>query len=202
MKSNLISIGQQFLVSMLATTVAGISGLTPADVQKKLTDGNVYIRKEVTGQGGIYNLLESSTLERIGYSSFNGKKLPANVKMALEAVRFTVAVVESSDTGKEPAQLYGNKVADVPAMLRSAHLIINKQGQQIVNQPIGQMLNLGSQEGMCGVDDVYNLPAFRFLEGEQELDIQISFPTEGVSWPTGKKVFVSVELLGARALLS
>lgn len=199
MKSNLVTIGQQFLITMLAATVPGITNLGPAEVQSKFSDGNVYIRKDITGQGGIYNLLDTSTLEKIGYSSFNGKKLPSGVKMSIERIRLSFAVVNSDDTKSAAAQYYTNKAADCEAMLRAAHLIINKSSKQILNIPVIQLLGLSTQEGMTGEHDCYDLQAFRFLEGDQDLDIQLSFPTENVAWTANKKVFVSVELLGTRA---
>jgi hypothetical protein len=201
MKQNLISVAQQFLIDILRT--AGVIGpnVTATDMQTKLSDGNVYIRKEITGSGGIVNLIDSATLEKIGTSSFNGQKLPAGVKMALERIRLSFCEIDASDANKDAkaaGQSYTNKYSAVPAKLRAAHFILTKGGKKIHEMPVIQALSLEDCEGMVAEHDCYDLPALRYLEGNEQLEIQLSFPDD-VQWATGKKQFVSVELLGPRA---
>jgi len=201
MKSFIISLGQQFLIDMLRVEGVSLAGLSPSDMQGKLTDGNVYIRSEITGGGGIVNLIESGTLEKIGTSSFNGQKLPAGVKMAVERIRLGFCELEDNDTNKsaKPAgQAYTNKYSTVAAKLRAAHFILTKGGKKILEIPVSQFLTLDSCEGMIAEHDCYDLQAFRYLKGDELLEIQLSFPPE-VQWPAGKKYFASVELLGPRA---
>ena len=199
MKSNLISLGQQFLIAMLAASgVQGLNTITPAEMQGKLTDGNVYIRKDITAAGGIVNLIDSSTLEKIGTSSFNGQKLPTGVKMAVERIRLGLAVVDAADTNPAAAQKYTNKGSATEAKFAGAHFILTKAGKKILEIPVSQFLTLDNCEGMQGEHDCYDLQAFRYLVGDEMLEIQLSFP-DNVSWTNGKKIFVSVELLGPRA---
>ena len=48
-------------------------------------------------------------------------------------------------------------------------------------------------------NDVHALDALRYVEGNQELDVYISFAPD-VALPTGKKYFFSFELVGPRVL--
>jgi hypothetical protein len=201
MKSNLISVSQQYLIDILRTAGVIPQNVTASEMQLKLSDGNVYVRREITGTGGIVNLIDSGTLEKIGTSSFNGQKLPAGVKQVLERVRLSFSEIDDSDANKlaTPAgQSYTNKYTDVAAKIRAAHFILTKGGKKIVEAPVSQFLSLATCEGMVAEHDCYDLPALRYLEGNEQLEIQLSFPDD-VKWPTGKKYFVSAELIGPRA---
>jgi len=199
MKSNLISLGQQYLIAtLIATGVTGLDNVTPAAMQAKLTDGNVYIKKEITGLGGIVNLIDSGTLEKIGTSSFNGQKLPAGVKMAVERIRLSLAVVEATNGNPAAAQRYSNKASTIEPKFASAHFILTKGGRKILEIPVSQFTSLDTCEGMVAEHDCYDLQAFRYLEGDEQLEIQLAFP-DNVAWTADKKIFVNVELLGPRA---
>lgn len=197
MKSSFFTVAQ---IALLSTLGVNNADSNPLVNQGLLMDGDEYLRREITGSGsGTLELIDSQTTRTVGVSTFDKTKMPAGQVMVLEAIRLAVAVVPSSDTASAAAQAYSTKYSECPAVLRGAHFIIRQGGTTIVEIAVERLLNLGIVDGRIG-DDAYSLPAFRLIQPETELQIQIRFPDAGaaVAFDAAKKIFIELHLLGPK----
>jgi hypothetical protein len=191
-KTSLFSVAQALLLTAL-----GISAPAMAD-HAKITDGTLYIRKEITGASGIVNLIDSNTAQLVGVSSFDKTKLPAGQQMVLERIRLAYATAASDNTDGVVKQSYSNKYSKVPSVLSSAHLIVTQSGKRIVEIPVQLLLTNDSEEQVLG-DDAYFLQALRLLQPQVDLEIQLKFP-EGLGMEAGKKHFLEINFIGPRSV--
>jgi len=191
MKSNLLSVAQNFLLLALGVSTE------PIAAQGLMTPGHLFIKKEITGVGGITNLIDSSTKEVVGTSTFNQQSLPPGTKMAIERIRLGLAVVDKADKVSAAGQYYSNKASSTEAKFRAANFIIYRTGKEILRVPVSRFLTMDNVEGMTGEHDCFDVDELRLLQGDEKLSLQLEFPDD-VDWTADKKVFVSVELFGPR----
>lgn len=189
MKTSLISVAQAFLMQLPGV---GIDA-------NRIDDGDLYIRKEITGAGGTIDLITASTTKTNGVTTFDKNRIPATIRMVLERISFGYATTQSNNTDGEAGQRYANLVSGVPAILVNADLIIVHAEKTIVEVPVERLLTKGSVLGTVGAGaDSYWLDSLRELKPNAEINIRLRFP-EGKSLGSDAKHFVELHLIGPMA---
>lgn len=201
MRNSIITAGQLFAVVALGLMHSGDSrnaaqALDAAGYQ--FNNGDMYLRLDITGKGGISELIDSNTKKVDGVSSFNGVTLETGINQVLEKIRFGYATSAKADGEKSPALVrYTNKYSQVPAVLANADLVLSQNGKDILTVPIQRLLTTSDSPKVAGVEDAYELEAMRLLREKTDLKIAIRFP-EGKSIGSDANHFVELHLIGTQ----
>lgn len=189
MKNSSFSVAQALLMSLVPSLANNVA---------RVSDGDLYVRLDITGKGGIYNLIDANTKKVVGESSFDGSKLPADVNMVLERVRIAYATCPTTDSDLTVSgQNYSALYSRVPEVLANAEFVITQGGTKILELPLQRFLLNDPSAGLQG-DDAYFLEAQRHLKPQTPLEVQIHFPSNK-SMSVDKKHFIEVHLIGPKS---
>lgn len=137
----------------------------------RLTRHTVYVRKDITGAGGIFNVIDENTLKVEGVSSLTKTSLPKNQVHIFDkiAIGFALGTVEPNEEGKVD---YGSAVA--PAEIRNATLVITQNGREVLELPVADMVK--AQQSNNANDLYHDLEGFHYLVDDQPMEWQLKFP--------------------------
>ncbi len=137
----------------------------------RLTRHTVYVRKDITGAGGIFNVIDENTLKVEGVSSLTKTSLPKNQAVIFDkiAIGFALGSVELGEEGK-----VDYSTALTPAEIRNATLVITQNGREVLELPVADMVKAQSTNN---ANDLYHdLEGFHFLGDDQPMEWQLKFP--------------------------
>jgi len=167
-------------------------------------DAVYYKRYEVTGGGGLINVLYNDDAIKDGYCNLSKQKIAQGCAFLIQKMTLRVAIVDAQITSGEstidnPADeamvTYGTVAAATASpVLQNAELELDIAQKKICQIPF----NAFNQEG-TNVDsekNSYVLSAPKLTTYNDELQFRIHFP-QSKSLPSDKKIFVEVALHGA-----
>lgn len=137
----------------------------------RLTRHTVYVRKDITGAGGIFNVIDENTLKVEGVSSLTKTSLPKNQAVIFDkiAIGYALGTVVLGEEGKVD---YGKDKA--PAEIRNATLVITQNGREVLELPVADMIK-GDSANNAG-DLYHDLEGFHYLVDDQPMEWQLKFP--------------------------
>ena len=140
----------------------------------RLTRHTIYVRKDITGAGGIFNVIDENTLKVEGVSSLTKTSLPKNQAVIFDkiAIGFALGSVELGEEGQVD---YGTTLT--PAEIRNATLVITQNGREVLELPVADMVKAQSTNN---ANDLYHdLEGFHYLVDDQPMEWQLQL-TKGV----------------------
>ncbi len=183
----------------LMTMIGALDAQTQADVASgkvQFVDADVYLRHNITGAAGTFDLLDENTTKTIGLTNWDGNKLAKTINMALERVRLGYATTATGGITKPEALKYSNKLSDAPAALLNAELVIVQNDKPIVEIPVQRFFGESVNNRPVGAEDSVVLDSLRLIKENVPVGIQIKFP-KGVALPDANH-FVEVHLIGTQ----
>lgn len=163
------------------------------DIKVRLTRHTVFVRKDVTGAAGTYDIIDENTKKVNGVSSISETKLPKNQAVVFDKIAIGFAE-GSADGGQEGALDYGKDKS--PAALRNANLVIIQNGREVLDLPVADMVK-GDSSNNPG-DLYHDLEGFNYLVDDQPMTWQLKFPdgTSIAAGATGEKKYLEVRIQG------
>lgn len=135
----------------------------------------IFVKKQIAGASNIHQLIDSSTEEKFGVSSFEkGGRMQANKAAAFRKIGFFCDV--AGNDGASPGSLAYN--GTIPAALLNAELRISQEGVLVFRRTIRSIVSLANEQ-KAG-DRYVELPAFVLLRDDRNVEANLHF-AEGQS---------------------
>lgn len=164
----------------------------------QVNDGDLYLRVDITGKGGITELLDSNTRKIDGVSSFDKTRLEDGVNQAVEKIRFAYGTSATAGGETAPELIsYSNKYSEVPAVLANADLVLTQNGKDILSVPVQRLLVAADSQKPMGEADAFELDAIRVLKEKTDIKISLRFPN-GRSIGSTANHFIELHFIGAQ----
>lgn len=166
--------------------------------QLRFTDGDKYIRRNITGSSNIENLLETTDEKRVGRSNIDKNMLESKEHLAVQFVglRHAKHATEANPSAISTYTAVGN---DVPAALKNAEILIGQEGKNLLRLPVARFFSEEKSTRLNGVEDVVELNAIQVLKARLPINIQIEY-ADGQAVPTTEQHFIEVRLIGAQTI--
>lgn len=161
-------------VDFMLTVAAAFSGELASLIgakQTRLTRHTVYVRKDITGAGGIFNIIDENTLKVEGVSSLTKDALPKNQAVIFDKIAIGYAL-GTVTLGEEGIVDYGKDSA--PAEIRNSTLVITQNGREVLELPVADMIK--AQSTNTAGDYYHDLEGFHYLVDDQPMEWQLKFP--------------------------
>lgn len=179
----------QSLNSLFATQQqAGVSAV-------RLRSAELYVRASVDGQGGRFDVVDSTTEKEAGVCNFNAGRLPLNEGFIPNQVSVLFAG-DGADATSPGAQNYGE--TDPPAVLKNSDLVIRQRGREIYRASIGSITNPHATEALSQKDNVSDLLSLFFMADDDPMTWSIECP-KGETFTEGSSndyPYVEIKFLG------
>lgn len=187
----LISVSGAFS-SELANLIKPQFGNSAREPQVRLTRHTVFVRKNVTGSAGGYQIIDENTKKIDGVSSLADTKLPKNQAVLFDKI--AVGFAEGDAAGKEGALDYGATV--VPAVLRNAQLVITQNGREVLDIPVADIVK--GEQSANSEDYYHDLEGYNYLVDDQPMSWMLKFPNGETfaASAAGKHNYLEIRLQG------
>lgn len=139
----------------------------------RFVDGDIYLRKSITGKSGIQVLLDETNIKKVGTTNFDQNKFPKGFNLVLEKIRFAYATSAVESVSKNT---YSNKLSSADKALQNAELRIKQDGKTIVNLPVARLMAEAVSTSVQGKEDCYNLDSLQLLKENSPISIEIEYP--------------------------
>lgn len=180
-----------------------IGEMSPA-MQEDFNKGNLnfsdsvyYKRYEVTGAGGLLDLLYNDDAIKDGYCNISKQKIKQSCTIMIDRITVRAGYVATggSETVADIVYLPISDIATTSPVLANCELEIDVAQQNIFQAPI----NSFNQEsiGVNGAKDGIILTAPKMITDSQELQFRLHVPQGATILGTTNRFFVEVALRGA-----
>lgn len=163
----------------------------------QIQDGDLYIRKDISGASGVTDLLLPSTQYARGVSSFQSNKLYDNINLMVDRISLAYG---TGATGTAVAGVrYSNDGQRIPAALATAEFVFILDDKPVMVTRCSRFFSDGTTT-MVPTQRADNfampLSAPKLLKSGAALSLQIRF-AEGQSLSTAVAHLIEVSLMGA-----
>lgn len=163
----------------------------------KLVDICQVLRTKVTGGASLVFLLESSTIFKKGISDWDGNKLPSKENIILSTLRLGYG---AHATEVNPAKVkYERTLANVPASLQNASVIIKQNDKVLVKLPVSALMHEEKSREVVG-ETGFDLKSLQLIKEQSPIEINLEFP-EGVGLTETGEHFLEVSLVGQKTAI-
>lgn len=180
-----------------------IGELSPA-MQEDYQNGNLnfsdsvyYKRYEVTGAGGLWDLLYNDDAIKDGYTNISKQKIKQGCAIMIDRITFRAGYVATGGTEDAANIVYlpVSQIATVDPILANCEIEIDVAQLNIFQSPV----NSFNQEsiGVNGEKDGIILTAPKLITDAQELQFRLHVPQGKTISGTTNRYFVEVALRGA-----
>lgn len=162
--------------------------------QMSYDDKDQYVRKLINTAGGT-ELINTTTVKKVGVSSFDKNQLADQIYMVLEKLRLSygtdAAIVD-------PANIeYSNK-GQIPNALANGELVVSIDDKPVVELPAARFFNDGStgvtSEATQGIYDAVELQCLKFITPVNSIRVDIRL-AEGLTMGAGNH-FLEFRFMG------
>jgi hypothetical protein len=167
-----------------------------SDKSIRYTDGDFYIRREVTGSANIEKLIDETNEKRVGVTNIDKNTLPNQQHLALEriAVRYAEA---ATGTSVQAVDSFSSVKTGVPAALLNAELKIMQDNKTLVQLPVARFFSESASEKPNGVEDTVVLNSIQLVKANKGLSIEIEYADgQSVTPGAGNDAYLEVRLMG------
>ena len=167
-----------------------------SDKSIRYTDGDFYIRREITGSANIEKLIDETNEKRVGVTNIDKNTLPNQQHLALEriAVRYAEA---ATGTAVQAVDSFSSVKSGVPAALLNAELKIMQDNKTLVQLPVARFFSESASEKPNGVEDTVVLNSIQLVKANKGLSIEIEYADgQSVTPGTGNDSYLEVRLMG------
>ena len=162
----------------------------------RFMDSDISHTAKINDAGGIYDLLRSTNDKQVGISDFDSNKLDAGVNVGVGRIKFGYGKAPSDDDKTAADIKYSSKMADFPAELLRAKLIIKQDGKVLGRYPVERFTQATDSPKVQGEEDVLHLGTPFVLVEQKPIEIQLEFnPNAGIDAGTDDH-FVQIRLMG------
>lgn len=181
-----------------------IGELSPA-MQEDFQNGNLnfsdsvyYKRYEVTGAGGLLDLLYNDDAIKDGFTNISKQKIKQGCAIMIDRITFRagylVAAGSDSKNVADIVYLPISQIATISPVLANSELEVDVAQLNIFQSPV----NSFNQEsiGVNGEKDGIILTAPKLITDSQEMQFRLHIP-QGMNLGTTNRLFVEVALRGA-----
>lgn len=189
-----------FIAFSFLSQMAQLGRFSPG-LNSEIQAGNVYlddhtmmIRKNISGAGGIYDIIDETTKKVSGISTLNENKLPSGQGFIFD--RLSVSYAKGALANGEKDQSYGTGA--VPQELRNSFLVIRQKGREILNEPVANFIK--GDATASAADNFVELLGYKVLQDEEAITMQLVTPN-GVSIDAADAAnnhFLEIRLKGAK----
>lgn len=154
----------------------------------------LFARKDVSGQGGIYKFLGNEDDKAQGINNVDKGRLPSNELFIFNEISVNYS---KGATGKVGTSTYNTPL---PGELRNCEFQITQNGRDIVNLPLASLSN--PFDGNNTQDFYTTLGSLAYIMDDTGFEVYIKFPN-GVSLPAGEATnfhYLEVRLRGHRTI--
>ncbi|MEM1134233.1 MAG: hypothetical protein AAGI07_00230 [Bacteroidota bacterium] len=197
--------------AVLATINASISDSrvkeeTIASLQSnnlQMQSSQIFAKKEVTGQGGLLNVIKQSDSLVFGERNIDGAKLSSGELFIATGIAFSWYQGAADSAINNYVNTRNNGTVDVDAALLNSELILGQNSKTLLRTPIESLLANTESDAPAGHPDViFPLFPFAFLTDRETINLDIQFP-EGASvggTTATAEIWVNIALLGVRTM--
>ena len=172
---------------------------TLADLHKgklRFMDSDIMHTAEISGAGGIFDLLRTTNDKQVGISDFDSNKLDAGINVAVGKIKIGYGKAPSADNKTAADIVYSSKLADFPAELLRAKLIIKQDNKVVGRYPIERFTQQADSTKVQGEEDALILGTPIILIEQKPIDIQLEFnPEKGMVAGTDDH-FIQIRFIG------
>jgi len=167
-----------------------------SDKSIRYTDGDFYIRREITASANIEKLIDETNEKRVGVTNIDKNTLPNQQHLALEriAVRYAEA---ATGTAVQAVDSFSSVKSGVPAALLNAELKIMQDNKTLVQLPVARFFSESASEKPNGVEDTVVLNSIQLVKANKGLSIEIEYADgQSVTSGAGNDAYLEVRLMG------
>jgi len=168
-------------LAFLATVVTTLSTQAMQLIESRsmrVVAHTLLIRKDITGGGSNYDLIDANTKQINGVSTIDGNKLATGRVFVFDRVAVGYS---SPDSGTALAA--NDYSTALPAALRNANIVVIQNGKEQLNIPVADCI---AEAASNEVGTRYlQLPGFSWISDRENFQIQIQFPGDGASLAAG-----------------
>lgn len=192
-------IGHKTAVAFLKTVILFLS----ASLQAAITNGDyfldptdLYVKKDISGAGGITRILDVNSKQLDGVCSFDSDgKMDQNRAAIWNRI---VVRYGLGDANADPGTIDYNTA--IPKELANADLVITQKGRVVLRKSV-RSLFAKANENETGADHL-NLASLRLFVDDENVEINLHFPA-GVNMPAAGVgatgfIYVSIDALTTR----
>lgn len=155
-----------FLISMVGAFSTNLQGLINGG-NVRVSTHTMTIRKNISGSGGTYDVIDANTKQEKGISTIDGNKLN-NEGFVFDRVAIGYGRGALADgAGKQ-----GYDTA-LPSSLRNAFLVIKQSGRKIIHEPIANFVAAGTPQAPN--EYFLELVGLEYISDVDTFDIQIEY---------------------------
>lgn len=162
-------------------------------------DDTLYIRRQITGVGGVYRLIDASNVKTAGITNIDKNRLPEGYNFGIEAIRVGQG---SHATITDPKNIinYTNVNGSVEAEFRHAEIVITQDTKELLRLPMSSLLAPAASTKGTLKDAAYPLHDNAIVLVENvPFEINIEFPAiMATSSTSTNKFHIEVELYGKK----
>ncbi|RRO19676.1 hypothetical protein [Flavobacteriaceae bacterium 14752] len=162
-----------------------------------LQSDELFARRDVSGQGGIFEFINNEVDKAQGLVNFDKGRLAQNEAFIFDAISISFGEADAGDVTAGAVDY----TADMIAALKNAEFEIKQSGRKVISLPVASLYNpyVGSSEK----DNWTELGNLHYLVDNEDFTWNIKFPSNlSVPQFTGstgsKKSFLQVRLRGYR----
>ena len=162
----------------------------------RFMDSDIMHTANISGAGGIFDLLRTTNDKQVGISDFDSNKLDAGVNAAIGKIKVGYGKAPSADKKTAAEISYSSKLADFPTELLRAKLIIKQDNKVVGRYPIERFTQQAASRRVQGEEDALVLGTPIVLVEQKPIDIQLEFnPSKGIVTGTDDH-FIQVRFMG------
>lgn len=185
-------VGMNFLSSTLTSELKAAQNGQKTDV--KIVDHELFARRDISGQGGIFEFVNNRVDEAQGLVNFDKGRLNQNEAFGFKYINIGYA---KGATGKAGEVDYLSKL---PTGLRNSEFEIKQNGRTVVTLPTASLSNPFT--GQTEKDQWTELASIALLDDVNQFTWSFKFP-DGVSIAAGETTnfhYLEVRLKGHRTI--
>ena len=171
-----------------------------AQGQLRLMSSSIFAKKEITGQGGLLQVIKQSDSLEFGVRNIDKARLSDGELFIVMGI--VLGWFQGNVTAPVNNYVFGLKdgANTVDPALKNAELIVGQNDNALFRGPVDMLL---SEEAISEPIQkcAFSVAPYIFLTDKEKVNIDIQFPEAGgVASPAGEKIYVNITLLGVRTL--
>jgi hypothetical protein len=197
-----VSLGFSAGLAALERNADKLDARTIADLRAgkiQALDSTLYKRVQITGESGIFELIEASDTKEKGITNIDGDRLPEGENFAVEAIAIRQGTHATKTDPKEIAN-YTSVMSSVEAEVRNAEFVILLDSKEVLRLPVSSVLNGAANSLGSNKDTAYHLKDNAFvIPSKKRIEMRIEFAAVvATASASASKFHLEVELYGKK----